>query len=434
MLAFGGLMISQNSKAEALPPVISFQVFYDELLPYGDWIRDPVHGYVWVPYAEPNFQPYATNGHWVMSTYGNTWVSNYAWGWAPFHYGRWYFDDYLGWAWVPGYEWGPAWVNWRSNAGYYGWAPLGPGVSIHVAVNIPSHHWIFVPKRRFVSRNIYNYYVPRRNVVKIYNQTTVINNTYVYDNRTYITGPERREIERATRRSVPVYQVNDSQRPGRASVNRNSLTVYKPEVRQRESVNSRTAQERPSRVVTADEHKVTMSRRNATNSNAIRTAPTNSRTNAARTTGDQPIENTTRSATSTAPSRVGTRQQNTRVQNPNVPNQRQVQANPGQRQVNAAENRSRVNSQRKDAPQPRRTQAPNSQRRVNVEQRPTQNQRVTAPARQRSTPANNNSQVRTRESQRSSGASRVSSENTRTRNSGNTTRSSSTTRRGARNN
>ena len=142
MLAFGGLMISQISKAEAVPPVISFQVFYDELLPYGDWIRDPVHGYVWVPYAEPNFQPYATNGHWVMSTYGNTWVSNYAWGWAPFHYGRWYFDDYLGWAWVPGYEWGPAWVNWRSNAGYYGWAPLGPGISIHVAVNIPSHHWI----------------------------------------------------------------------------------------------------------------------------------------------------------------------------------------------------------------------------------------------------------------------------------------------------
>ena len=426
-------MISQISKAEAPPPVISFQVFYDELLPHGDWIRDPVHGYVWVPYAEPNFQPYATNGYWVMSTYGNTWVSNYEWGWAPFHYGRWYFDDYLGWAWVPGYEWGPAWVNWRTNAGYYGWAPLGPGISIHVAVNIPSHHWVFVPKRRFVSRNIYNYYVPRRNVVKIYNQTTVINNTYVYNNRTYITGPARREIERDTRRSIPVYQVSDSQRPGRASVNRNSLMVYKPDVRQREN-NSRTVQERPSRVVTADEHKVTMAKRNTTNSNAVRTAPTNSRTNATRITGDPQVENATRRSNSNSPSRVGTSSPNTRVQNPNVTNQRPAQTNPGQRQVNPTENRSRVNSPGENATQYRREQVPNSQRRTNVEQRPTQNQRVNTPTRQTNTPANTNTQVRTRESQRNSSAPRVSSENTRTRSTGNTTRSSSTSRRGSGNN
>ena len=431
MLAFGGLMITQIAKAEAPPPVISFQVFYDELTPYGDWIRDPIHGYVWVPYAEPNFQPYATNGYWVMSTYGNTWVSNYDWGWAPFHYGRWYFDDYLGWAWVPGYEWGPAWVNWRTNAGYYGWAPLGPGISIHVAVNIPSHHWVFVPKRRFISRNVYNYYVPRRNVVKIYNQTTVINNTYVYNNRTYVTGPERREVERATRRSVPVYQVNDSQRPGRSSLSRNSLVVYKPDVRQRENA-SRTVQERPSRVVTADEHKATVARRNTTNSNAVRTAPASSRTSSTRATDNQQVENATRSrTTSNSPARVSTNSPNTRVQNPNVNNQRSTQPNPRQRQVNPTENRSRMNIPGENAVQNRREQVPSSQKRANVEQRPTQNQRINSPARQRNAPASTNTQVRTRESQRSNSSPRVSSENTRTRSTGNTTRSSSSSRRGS---
>ncbi|MFA5463644.1 MAG: DUF6600 domain-containing protein [Dysgonamonadaceae bacterium] len=87
---------------------ISFQTFYNELSPYGDWVEDYDYGYLWVPHVHRNFHPYATDGYWTMTNYGNTWVSNYSWGWAPFHYGRWLYDDYLGWAWVPGYEWAPA--------------------------------------------------------------------------------------------------------------------------------------------------------------------------------------------------------------------------------------------------------------------------------------------------------------------------------------
>ncbi|MGV3539918.1 MAG: DUF6600 domain-containing protein, partial [Rufibacter sp.] len=61
---------------------VSFQVFYDELTPYGRWIQDPDYGYVWSPRVERDFQPYASRGHWVMTEYGNTWVSDYDWGWA----------------------------------------------------------------------------------------------------------------------------------------------------------------------------------------------------------------------------------------------------------------------------------------------------------------------------------------------------------------
>ena len=32
--------------------------------------------------------------------------------------------DSYGWVWVPGYEWGPAWVSWRTGGDYVGWAPL----------------------------------------------------------------------------------------------------------------------------------------------------------------------------------------------------------------------------------------------------------------------------------------------------------------------
>jgi hypothetical protein len=232
-LILGLLLLSfgNTQEVKATPISVSFQVFYDELSPYGDWIDDPHYGYVWVPYADQNFQPYRTNGHWVMSTYGNTWVSQYDWGWAPFHYGRWFFSDFYGWAWIPGYEWGPAWVNWRSGRGYYGWLPLGPQTYFYTSARYPIHsRWVFVPRRRLLSRNVYRYYLPGRNVNIIYNQTTIINNTYIHNNNTYISGPSRSELRRVTRRNVPVFEVSQGRRPGRTSINKNSISLYKPEI------------------------------------------------------------------------------------------------------------------------------------------------------------------------------------------------------------
>ena len=161
--------ISSGEKLQAQPGVsISYQTFYNELAPYGRWINTPQYGSVWTPYVDAGFQPYATNGYWQVTEYGNTWVSDYDWGWAPFHYGRWSYDDYNGWFWIPGYEWGPAWVSWRSGGGYYGWAPMGPGVNINVSINIPSFWWVFVPQQYISSRSWHNYWVPRGGYNNIY--------------------------------------------------------------------------------------------------------------------------------------------------------------------------------------------------------------------------------------------------------------------------
>ncbi|SMD44032.1 hypothetical protein SAMN00777080_2647 [Aquiflexum balticum DSM 16537] len=252
MLLLGLSMINCH-EAEASPHFgVNFQVFYNELSPYGDWVMDPNYGYVWIPFVERGFQPYASNGYWTMTNFGNTWVSDYAWGWAPFHYGRWFWSNFYGWAWVPGYEWGPAWVNWRTGGGYYGWAPLGPGIGINVSFHAPMSHWVFVPQRRFRHRNFYRYYVPSFQIANIYQQSIVINNTYIHNNQTYIAGPSRREVERVTRSRVPVYQVNDSNRPGRTVVNNNSLNVYRPQITGNEPSKNPA---RPSRVYTAEEYK-----------------------------------------------------------------------------------------------------------------------------------------------------------------------------------
>jgi hypothetical protein len=112
----------------------AYTQFQSELAPYGDWIDDGTYGRVWIPATSivgNDFTPYDSGGHWALTEFGWTWVSDWNWGWAPFHYGRWILVSGFGWAWVPGTMWGPAWVAWRSGGGYVGWAALPPrGVSI----------------------------------------------------------------------------------------------------------------------------------------------------------------------------------------------------------------------------------------------------------------------------------------------------------------
>ena len=70
----------------------AYTQFQDALAPYGTWENDDSYGEVWTPAAGvvgANFVPYGTGGHWVRSEYGWTWASDWNWGWAPFHYGRW---------------------------------------------------------------------------------------------------------------------------------------------------------------------------------------------------------------------------------------------------------------------------------------------------------------------------------------------------------
>jgi hypothetical protein len=234
LLLFSSSRIS--SKAEVQQPYVSFQVFYDELSPYGEWVDYPNYGYVWLPDAGPDFVPYSTNGHWIYTDYGWTWLSNYEWGWAPFHYGRWNFDHYYGWFWVPDSEWGPAWVAWRSADGYYGWEPLEPGISLSMSFgrSYDSHddHWIFVRDRDIDRSDIHNYYIGRTDQDRIIRRSSMINNTYVDRNRntTYITGPARNDFQRVTGRRVNPVTVQEYNRPGQ-NVSNDRVSIYRPEFR-----------------------------------------------------------------------------------------------------------------------------------------------------------------------------------------------------------
>ena len=106
---------------------------------YGNWDNDYEYGRVWYPTAvAPNWAPYR-NGRWSwVQPWGWTWVDDAAWGFAPFHYGRWVRVGSR-WAWSPGSSVGrpvyaPALVTFFGGNGWsvsanvgptYSWVPLG---------------------------------------------------------------------------------------------------------------------------------------------------------------------------------------------------------------------------------------------------------------------------------------------------------------------
>src|SRR5207248_1104167 len=107
---------------------------------YGDWRETSDYGYVWQPRQAQSrtWRPY-TDGHWVYTDVGWTWISEEPFGWATYHYGRWTRLRNIGWVWVPGDEWAPAWVSWRKSNAYVGWAPLPPEARFDRGTGI--HNW-----------------------------------------------------------------------------------------------------------------------------------------------------------------------------------------------------------------------------------------------------------------------------------------------------
>jgi hypothetical protein len=126
-VAILALVLPAIRQAEAETDV-SIDFFYDNVGSDGSWVEVADYGYCWQPsvaVSNSRWRPYS-DGYWAYTDVGWTWVSYEDFGWATYHYGRWTRLRDRGWFWVPGREWGPAWVSWRTGGDYVGWAPLPP--------------------------------------------------------------------------------------------------------------------------------------------------------------------------------------------------------------------------------------------------------------------------------------------------------------------
>jgi hypothetical protein len=155
----------------------AYTQFESTLSPYGSWVEDPTYGRVWVPSSTvvgDDFTPYASGGYWADSDYGWAWVSDWDWGWAPFHYGRWLTLAGFGWCWVPGTVWGPAWVDWRFGNGYAGWAPLPPAGVVIGPPTVARSGWRFTLAADLGRRS--PSFVPHHVAPAIYARTLAVRN------------------------------------------------------------------------------------------------------------------------------------------------------------------------------------------------------------------------------------------------------------------
>lgn len=176
--ALGMALWAQPARAQ-VQVSISIGGFYDELSPYGRWV-DCSYGDCWVPErVSRGWQPY-TNGEWVYTEYGWTWVSYDPWGDDPYHYGTWVYTDRYGWVWVPGTVWAPAWVTWTYSDDYIGWAPLPPSIVFGASgysgrpVVVRSTQYVFVPTNRFIGRNVASVRVSPQQSATIFRRTTPV--------------------------------------------------------------------------------------------------------------------------------------------------------------------------------------------------------------------------------------------------------------------
>ena len=222
--------------------------FYDELLPYGNWVLTRQYGWAWFPNdVRPSWRPYS-EGRWMNSDYGWTWVTYEPFGWATYHYGCWAWDSRFGWLWVPGTIWGPAWVSWQNGGGYVGWAPLPPRVGFEVgigirlggfdlSVGIRPDSYSFVPERSFLEARISGFLEPAARNRTIFRSTRNVTNYSYTGNRVMNRGVDIERIERATGRQVQSLRIStDVRAKSRTEVSAGELRIFRPERRQLDSV------------------------------------------------------------------------------------------------------------------------------------------------------------------------------------------------------
>lgn len=217
--------------------------FHQALDNYGQWVDAGQYGQAWQPsQVEDGWAPY-TDGQWAFTDDGWTWMGAEPWADTVSHYGRWAYVDGLGWCWVPGYDWAPAWVSWRDNGDYLGWAPLPPeadwdpdvglGIWVDSAYGIGPGYYHFLHKRDFGQRNVRGALLPKRNNLAFMLATS--NVTHIYrnkaDGRVYVGGPNVATLSQATIQPIPTYHIVSDATATQSTVVGNNLHVAAPAVK-----------------------------------------------------------------------------------------------------------------------------------------------------------------------------------------------------------
>ena len=230
---------------------------YDDLASYGTWVDVPEYGTVWCPEVVSSWHPY-TVGYWLYTDAGWFWASEDPWGSVPYHYGRWAFDDYYGWVWVPGDIWAPSWVAWRYGPGWVGWAPLPPEIAWYADAGIDlspydyeSHidprEWCFTETDGFGTHRMRDRVEPFDKNGRLLKETRNVTK-YAAGSHPVETGLTPALLQELRGKEVEPYRIVDSNRPVAKTglrIRGKQLEVYRPSVDVKDLVRERVREVPP---------------------------------------------------------------------------------------------------------------------------------------------------------------------------------------------
>ncbi len=260
---------------------VDYREFYDKLSPHGEWIevkgrdigvdlkKDPATGsshrtisigelfgvkeayaddvdfgafFVWKPApglavgvttGEPvEYVPYS-NGQWVNTSQGWYFRAASEPEEITHHYGRWVHSPAVGWVWVPGRVWAPAWVDWREQDEYIAWEPVPPSVYIvnNVIVTPPviEERYVVVEKRYFAEPEVYRYmYKENKNKVMI-KEWRRLDGVMVMNKTVINKGPDVTVIQTYTNTTFGVVTINPVTNINDVTYSTTEYRVYQPE-------------------------------------------------------------------------------------------------------------------------------------------------------------------------------------------------------------
>lgn len=262
---------------------VDYKEFYDELAPHGEWIEvkdsdigvdlkkesssgesrrsisfselfgvkdahaeDVSFGafFVWKPApnlavgmaaGEPvTYTPYS-NGQWVYTNNGWYFRARSEPEEITHHYGRWVYTPAMGWLWVPGRVWAPAWVDWREEEDYIAWTPVPPSVYIvnNVIITPPVYEerFVVVERRYFTEPDVYKYsYKENKHKIKI-TEWKRLDGIMVVNKTVINKGPDVTVIQSVTGRTFEPVVINHVTGKSKIKYSEREYDVYSPEFR-----------------------------------------------------------------------------------------------------------------------------------------------------------------------------------------------------------
>jgi hypothetical protein len=182
---------------------------------------------------DKEYAPY-NNGEWIYTDRGWYFKASTPQEDLTSHYGRWTQDPELGWVWLPGKVWSPAWVDWRENEDHVGWAPLPPGTYINnnsiTQYNINDNRYTIVEKKHFIEPGVYKYryqYVENKNKIMI-KEMTKKDGIMIKDKVVINKGPEVGAIETKSGKKIKMKKIKNAGSINETGVADEEISVFSP--------------------------------------------------------------------------------------------------------------------------------------------------------------------------------------------------------------